>query len=136
MAFTTNPESPPDVAVLLAEDDPHIRRVTVVALERCGFSVQAVADGAEALQLLEDDLPDVVILDGMMPKLDGVETCRRIRSDPRLSRLVVIMLSARSQDVDEAAGLRAGADAYIKKPFDALTLGAQVRDILARLEAA
>ena len=115
---------------ILAEDDPFIRRVSAVALERSGFSVTTVTDGAQALQLLEDTLPDVVILDGMMPNMDGLEACRRIRADDRTSWVPVILLSARSQYADEEAARDAGATAYIRKPFDALTLGARVRESL------
>ena len=115
---------------VLAEDDPFIRQVSTIALERRGFVVTAVSDGAQALQLLEDGLPDVVILDGMMPNMDGLEACRRITANARTSHLPVILLSARSQDTDEEAARDAGAAGYIRKPFDALTLGTQVRDIL------
>ena len=128
--------SRPPLHVLLAEDDPCIRRVATVALTRAGFTVCAVGDGAEALQVLEDALPDLVILDGMMPKLDGLEACRYIRANPRTARLPIIVLSARSQNADEDAARVAGADAFIRKPFDALTLGAQVREILGALAAA
>jgi len=116
-------------SILLAEDDPHIRRVSEVALRRDGFEVFAVADGTEALQMLEDRLFDLVVLDGMMPNLDGLEVCRRIRANPRTAHLPVIMLSARTQASDEAAGEAAGANGYIRKPFDALSLGRQIRTI-------
>jgi CheY-like chemotaxis protein len=115
--------------VLLAEDDPHIRRVSEIALRRDGFEVTSVGDGTEALQLLEDRLFDLVLLDGMMPKLDGLEVCRRIKENPRTAGVPVIMLSARTQPLDEAAGRAAGAIGYIRKPFDALTLGRQIRAI-------
>ena len=117
------------VSVLLAEDDPHIRRVAEIALRRDGFEVVSVADGAEALQLLEDRLFDLVVLDGMMPHIDGLETCRRLKADPRTAAVPVIMLSARSQNTDEHAGREAGAIGYIRKPFDALQLGREVRRI-------
>ena len=118
-------------SVLLAEDDPHIRRVSEIALKRSGFDVAAVADGAEALQLLEERLFDLVVLDGMMPKLDGLEACRQIKSNPRTAHVPVIMLSARTQASDEEAGFAAGACAYIRKPFNALELGVRIREICA-----
>lgn len=121
--------------VLLAEDDPYIRRVSEVALRREGFTVTAVSDGVEALQLLQDRLFDVVILDGMMPKLDGLDACRRIKTDPRTAHIPVIMLTARSQAADEQAGREAGAIAYIRKPFDAITIGQQIRTICSALAA-
>lgn len=122
--------------VLLAEDDPLIRRVAEIALRREGFIVTAVADGAEALQVLEGDPVDLVVLDGMMPKVDGLEACRRLKGNPRTAHIPVIILSARSQHGDEDAGRAAGAIAYIKKPFDALMLGRQIREICAREAAA
>ncbi|HEY3382054.1 MAG TPA: response regulator [Vicinamibacterales bacterium] len=122
--------------ILLAEDDPFIRRVSEVSLKRSGFAVRSVGDGSEALQLLEDGLVDLVILDGLMPKMDGLEACRRLKANPRTSDIPVIMLSARTQASDQDEGFAAGAAGYIKKPFDALTLGQQVRDICSRLVAA
>ncbi len=117
--------------ILLAEDDPYIRRVAQIALTREGFAVSTASDGAEALQLLDERLPDLVILDGMMPRIDGLEVCRRLKASPRTAHIPVIILSARSQHADEEAGRTAGAVAYIKKPFDALTLGQQIRAICA-----
>jgi CheY-like chemotaxis protein len=122
--------------VLIAEDDPFIRRVSEIALRRDGFTVCAVGDGTEALQLLEDAEFDLVILDGLMPKMDGLEACRRMKANPRTARIPVIILSARSQCTDEEAGHEAGAIGYIKKPFDALSLGRQVRRICGEAEAA
>ncbi len=119
----------PITSVLLAEDDPHIRRVSEIALRRSGFEVCTVADGAEALELLDDRLFDLVVLDGMMPNVDGLEACRQIKANPRTAHVRVIMLSARSQEADERAGFEAGACAYIRKPFNALGLGTQIRQI-------
>jgi DNA-binding response OmpR family regulator len=113
--------------ILLAEDDPHIRRVSEVALRRHGFDVVSVADGTEALEMLDRRPFDLVLLDGMMPSLDGLETCKRIKANLRTASQPVIMLSARTQPSDEQAGLAAGAMGYIRKPFNALTLGAEIR---------
>jgi two-component system, OmpR family, phosphate regulon response regulator PhoB len=117
------------ISVLIAEDDPYIRRVAEVALRREGFAVTAVADGTEALQLLEDRLFDLVILDGMMPNLDGLDVCQRIKANAKTAAVPVVMLSARSQAGDQEASRAAGAVGYIRKPFDALRLGQQVRDL-------
>jgi CheY-like chemotaxis protein len=122
--------------VLIAEDDPFIRRVAEIALRRAGFEVSTVGDGVEALQMLEESLPDLVILDGMMPKMDGLEACRRLKTNPRTANLPVIMLSARSQLTDEEAGRQAGAIGYITKPFDAPTLGKEIERICSEYEAA
>jgi CheY-like chemotaxis protein len=113
--------------ILLAEDDPHIRRVSEVALRRDGFEVYSVADGLHALRALEERPFDLVVLDGMMPVLDGVEVCRRIKENPRTRHVPVVLLSARSQVSDEQAGRAAGAAGYVRKPFDALGLGGELR---------
>ena len=113
--------------ILLAEDDPHIRRVSEVALRRHGFDVVSVSDGTEVLDALGQRSFDLVLLDGMMPSLDGVETCKRIKANPRTTAQRVIMLSARTQASDEQAGRAAGAMGYIRKPFNALTLGDEIR---------
>lgn len=115
--------------ILLAEDDPHIRRVCEICLRREGFDVTPVSDGSEALQVLEDRLFDLIVLDGMMPAVDGLEACRRIKADPRTAAVPVILLSARTQASDVQAGEQAGATGYIRKPFDALTLGKEIRRI-------
>jgi DNA-binding response OmpR family regulator len=122
-------------SVLLAEDDPFIRRVSEVSLKRAGFAVRSVGDGTEALQLLEDTPVDLVILDGHMPTMDGLDACRRLKANPRTAGIPVIMLSARTEDTDRVDGLAAGAQGYITKPFDPLTLGARVREILERYSA-
>lgn len=118
-------------SILVAEDDPLIRRVTEVALKRDGFTVTVVTDGTEALQRLEESTFDLILLDGMMPRMDGIEACRRIKADPRVAHIPVIFLSARSQNVEERAGLEAGAIGYIRKPFDATALGRRIREICA-----
>lgn len=120
----------PDIrTILLGDDDPTIRRMAEVALRRDGFSVMGVNDGVEALQMLEDRLFDLVILDGFMPNLDGLEACRRIKADPRTAHIPVILLSARSHQSDGTDARQAGATAYITKPFDPLSLGRQIRAI-------
>jgi DNA-binding response OmpR family regulator len=115
--------------VLLADDDPFMRRVSEVALKRAGFVVRSVGDGTEALQLLEDTPVDVVLLDGQMPAMDGLDACRRMKANPRTAHIPVIMLTARTDEADRDEGLAAGAAGYITKPFDPLTLGARVREI-------
>jgi len=117
--------------ILLAEDDPHIRRVSEVALRRDGFEVYSVADGLHALRALEERPFDLVVLDGMMPVLDGVEVCRRIKENPRTQNVPVVLLSARSLVADEQAGRSAGAVGYIRKPFDALGLSTELRRLCA-----
>ena len=119
-------------SILLAEDDPHIRRVSEIALRRDGFDVHLAGDGEEALSRLEAQRFDLIILDGMMPGLDGLDVCRRIKNDPRSAHVPVIIMSARSQASDQQAGFEAGAIGYICKPFNALSLGAEVRRLCGK----
>jgi CheY-like chemotaxis protein len=119
------------LAAVLAEDDPDIRLVARLALERAGFEVRAVGSGLAALDAVRERRPDVVLLDWMMPELDGLETCRRLKADPATAALPVIFLTAKSQERDIQRGLSLGAIGYVTKPFDALSLGDQVRGLLA-----
>lgn len=125
----------PITTVLLAEDDRFIRRISEASLARAGFTVRSVGDGTEALQLLEDALVDVVLLDGLMPTMDGLDACRRLKANPRTAAIPVIMMSARAEDSDRAESLAAGAAGYITKPFDPMTLGRQVREICERISS-
>ena len=113
--------------LLLAEDDPHIRRVVEVTLRRQGFEVTAVEDGAQALQTLETRLFDLIVVDGMMPNVDGLEVCRRVKADVRTASIPIVMLSARTSLTDENEVRAAGACAFIRKPFNAQTLGDELR---------
>ncbi|MCF6523687.1 two-component system response regulator CseB [Streptomyces sp. JJ36] len=119
--------------VLFVEDDEVIREATQLALERDGFTVTAVADGLDGLTAFRADRPDVALLDVMVPGLDGVSLCRRIRDD---STVPVIMLSARSDSIDVVLGLEAGADDYVTKPFDGAVLVARIRAVLRRFRRA
>ncbi len=118
--------------LLLVEDDPDIQLVARAALKRAGFGVAVAPNGPAALALVRDDRPDAVLLDWMMPDMDGPEVCRRLKTDPATADIPVIFLTARSQQAEIARGLALGAVGYIVKPFDALTLGNQVREMLAR----
>ena len=117
--------------VLLVDDDPDIRLVARLALTRAGLEVAVAASGAEALEQARRDRPDAILLDWMMPEMDGPEVCRRLKQYPVFSAIPVIFLTARSQNAEVARGLAPGAAGYIVKPFDALTLGDEVRKLLA-----
>jgi len=119
-------------SVLVVDDDVDIARFIEVNLRLEGFDVFVAHDGIEALEVIANELPDLALLDVMMPRLDGVELCRRLRSDPLTASLPVIMLTAKSLSVDKVVGLTAGADDYIIKPFDTLELIARVRSTLRR----
>jgi DNA-binding response OmpR family regulator len=116
--------------LLLVEDDPDIQLVARAALKRAGFAVTVLPNGVAALDKVRSDRPDVILLDWMMPDMDGPEVCERLKSDPVTADIPVIFLTARSQQAEIARGLSLGAVGYVVKPFDALTLGAQVREML------
>ncbi|MEW2062891.1 MULTISPECIES: two-component system response regulator CseB [unclassified Streptomyces] len=115
--------------VLFVEDDDVIREATQLALERVGFTVTAMPDGLQGLESFRSDRPDIALLDVMVPGLDGVSLCRRIRDE---STVPVIMLSARADSIDVVLGLEAGADDYVTKPFDGAVLVARIRAVLRR----
>ena len=118
------------IRLLLAEDDPDIQLVARMSLKRAGFDVVVAPNGAEALRKAAEARPDVILLDWMMPELDGLETCTRLKADPATHDVPVIFLTAKSQESEIARGLALGALGYITKPFDALSLGARVKDLL------
>lgn len=115
--------------VLFVEDDDVIREATTLALERDGFVVTAVPDGLAGLESFRAKRPDIALLDVMVPGMDGVSLCRRIRDE---STVPVIMLSARADSIDVVLGLEAGADDYVTKPFDGSVLVARIRAVLRR----
>ncbi|MEU6344535.1 two-component system response regulator CseB [Streptomyces sp. NPDC046977] len=122
-----------DTHVLFVEDDDVIREATTLALERDGFEVTAVPDGLSGLDAFRARRPDLALLDVMVPGLDGVSLCRRIRDE---STVPVIMLLARADAIDVVLGLEAGADDYVTKPFDGAVLTARMRAVLRRFRLA
>ncbi|MDI5962855.1 response regulator transcription factor [Streptomyces sp. SL13] len=115
--------------VLFVEDDDVIREATQLTLERDGFTVTAVPNGIAGLESFRARRPDIALLDVMVPGMDGVSLCRRIRDE---STVPVIMLSARADSIDVVLGLEAGADDYVTKPFDGSVLVARIRAVLRR----
>jgi len=122
-----------DERVLLVEDDPSIRELTQLGLGNAGFRVTATGDGRDALLHFRNATYDLVILDLMLPTLDGYEVCREIR---KTSRVPIVILSARSDTVDVVVGLELGADDYVTKPFELAELVARARAALRRSAAA
>ena len=118
--------------VLVADDDEDIVRFVEVNLRLEGYEVHTVSDGAQALEAALELTPDLILLDVMMPKLDGFEVCQRLRSDSRTKHISVIMLTAKSLSADKVVGLTAGADDYMIKPFDPIELIARVKSALRR----
>jgi DNA-binding response OmpR family regulator len=121
--------APSGGAVLLVEDDPTVAEILVTYLERDGFSVRWEDDGARGLEAALGDHPDLVVLDLMLPSLDGLEVCRRLRAEVPLP---VIMLTARGEEEDRIVGLELGADDYLAKPVSPRELVARVRAVLRR----
>ena len=115
--------------VLVVEDETSIASFVALYLKNAGYRVQTAGTGQEALDALSHDRPDLVILDLMLPDIDGIEVCRRIR---RGSDLPILMLTARDEDVDKIIGLEVGADDYLTKPFNPRELVARVKSILRR----
>lgn len=118
--------------ILIADDDEDIVRFVEVNLRAEGFETAVAADGEQALQAAYDLLPDMILLDVMMPKVDGFEVCQRLRSDTRTKNISIIMLTAKSLSSDIVVGLTAGADDYMIKPFDPVELLARVKSRLRR----
>lgn len=116
--------------VLVVEDEDSILMSIEFLLTSEGYSVDTARDGAEALRLLERTCPDLVMLDIMLPVIDGFELCRRIRADPRLRRTRVMMVTARGRDSEIEKGKSLGADAHLTKPFSTRELMAEVRRLL------
>ncbi len=121
-----------NLRVVLAEDDPDIQLVARLSLQRANFDVTVVNNGAAALARVHELRPDVVLLDWMMPEMDGLEVCARLKGDPATAGIPVVFLTAKSQESEIKRGLDLGALGYITKPFDALTLGSRLRELLTR----
>ncbi|SDI06143.1 phosphate regulon transcriptional regulator PhoB [Lutimaribacter saemankumensis] len=122
--------------VLLVEDEPAQREVLAYNLEAEGFRVTSADNGEDALILVDEEQPDIIVLDWMMPNLSGIEVCRRLKLRPETRAVPIIMLSARSEEVDRVRGLETGADDYVVKPYSVVELMARVRAQLRRTRPA
>ncbi|MFT7441228.1 MAG: two-component system phosphate regulon response regulator PhoB, partial [Sulfitobacter sp.] len=122
--------------ILLVEDEPAQREILAYNLTSEGFEVRRAENGEEAMLLVAEALPDLVILDWMMPLLSGIEVCRQLKTREDTRHIPVIMLSARSEEVDTVRGLETGADDYVVKPYSMRELMARVRTQLRRVRPA
>ena len=120
--------------ILVVEDEPDIRRLVVLHLEREGFRCRTASNGGDALREAQRAVPDLVVLDLMLPAIDGLEVCRRLRADAGTASVPIIMLTAKSGEVDRVVGLEVGADDYVVKPFSPTELVARVRAVLRRVQ--
>lgn len=118
--------------VLIIEDDRSLSDVLSYNLEQAGYGVAVAHDGQDGLNRAQHDPPDVIILDLMLPVLDGLEVCRRLRNDPALRDILVVMLTARAEESDHVVGLAMGADDYVTKPFSIKVLLERVKALLRR----
>jgi DNA-binding response OmpR family regulator len=126
------PPSAQTTRVLVVEDDSDIALLLARSLSRAGFAVDQLANGGEVLATVRRGLPDLLLLDLMLPGLDGIEVCRALRADPSTAALPIIMLTARAEESDRIVGLELGADDYITKPFSPNEVVARVRALLRR----
>lgn len=120
--------------ILVVDDEIYIVHILEFSLTMEGYTILTAFDGEEALRVIEKERPDLVVLDIMMPKLDGYEVCQRLRKDDRFSTLPIVLLSAKGRSIDREVGLQAGADDYITKPFSPRKLIEKIRELLEREE--
>ncbi|MBS0122568.1 phosphate regulon transcriptional regulator PhoB [Thetidibacter halocola] len=128
--------SPDRPTVLVVEDEPAQREVLGYNLEAEGFRVLHAENGEEGLLLVDEENPDIIVLDWMLPKVSGIEVCRQIKTRPETRNTPIIMLSARTEEVDRVRGLETGADDYVVKPYSVIELMARVRAQLRRTRPA
>lgn len=121
--------------ILVIEDDPSALRLMECTLEREGYQVLGAKDGLEGIKKARNEGPDLIVLDVMLPGLDGFEICHRLRAEPQTAQLPILMLSAKAQEVDKAIGLKVGADEYLTKPADRLEIISRVKTLLAQKTA-
>jgi two-component system phosphate regulon response regulator PhoB len=119
--------------VLVVEDEDALATLLQYNLDKEGYDVALASDGEEALMLVDERLPDLVVLDWMLPKVSGIEVCRRLRSRPETRNVPIILLTARGEETDRIRGLDTGADDYVVKPFSMTELTARIRAVLRRI---
>ena len=130
----TDPATTPKT-VLIVDDEPAILKIVSKRLETAGYRVVVAMDGESALARIRESAPELVILDVMMPKLNGYEVCARLKQDPVHRHIPIVMFTAKSEEADYWHGMAAGADAYLTKPFDASDLHLLVNKLIQALEA-
>jgi two-component system, OmpR family, phosphate regulon response regulator PhoB len=119
--------------ILVVEDEDALSTLLSYNLDKEGYAVTVAADGEEALVQVDERLPDLIILDWMLPKVSGIEVCRRLRNRPETRNVPIIMLTARGEESDRIRGLDTGADDYLTKPFSMTELSARIRAVLRRI---
>ena len=117
--------------ILLVDDEPSIIKMAGKRLEVAGFEVSVALDGQEALQKAQSEVPDLIILDLMLPKLNGYEVCALLKKDPRYQKIPIVMFSARTQEKDEKEAMDCGANLYLHKPFQSQELIDRIRSLIS-----
>lgn len=120
------------VHILIVEDDPSLSELLAYNFDSAGFKASVVSEGGEALPTILDELPDLIILDWMLPNLSGIEICRQIRQHPDIKKTPIIMLTAKGEEAERIRGLETGADDYVIKPFSPSELIARIKAVLRR----
>jgi DNA-binding response OmpR family regulator len=120
--------------ILVVEDEPEIAQLVTHYLEKEGFRTITALNGFEAIKKVKEDKPDLVILDLMLPELDGIEVCKRLRATPNTAMLPIVMLTAKAEESDTIVGLELGADDYVTKPFSPKALVARIKSLFRRLD--
>ena len=120
--------------ILIVEDDPDIRELLRFNLEKAGYNLFLAEDGEKALTLARKHAPDIILLDLMLPGVDGLEVCRTLKKDPELQRIPVMMVTAKGEEMDRVVGLELGADDYVVKPFSLREVVLRIRKMLDRRE--
>ncbi|MBT8253817.1 MAG: response regulator transcription factor [Flavobacteriaceae bacterium] len=123
-----------DIKILLVDDEPDILEIIGFNLSNAGYNVITAANGAEGVKKAKKEKPNLIILDVMMPEMDGIEACERIRAIPELQNCIITFLTARGEDYSQVAGFEAGADDYITKPIKPKVLISKVKALLRRLK--
>ena len=123
-----------NIKILLVDDEPDIIEIIRFNLEKVGYQIFTASDGLEALRVAEKELPHLIILDVMMPNLDGIETCERLRKDTRFNDTVIMFLTARGEDYSYVAAFEVGADDYVTKPIKPKVLVSKVKGLLRRFK--
>jgi two-component system OmpR family response regulator len=118
--------------ILVVDDDPDVRETIRSILDRAGYQVRTASDGQEALDLISRQTPSAVILDIIMPEMDGMEVCRQIRADPFVGKIPILFLTAKGRPEDIVRGLDVGGDDYLTKPFEIIEIPARIRALLRR----
>jgi two-component system phosphate regulon response regulator PhoB len=120
--------------ILIVEDDPDIRELLRFNLEKAGYTLFLAEDGEKAIALTRKHSPEIILLDLMLPGVDGLEVCRTLKKDPELQHIPIIMVTAKGEELDRVVGLELGADDYVVKPFSLREVGLRIRKILDRRE--